>query len=96
MATSVDFGSERADGGVEHINPNDRDGCSPSRPKEDGDEREEATDSGIVHLADGSVSDGRCEQHGALGPPLTTVSDSDARCDPFTPSLVNFTAERVL
>ena len=62
MATSVDRGSERADGTVEHISPNDCGGGSSSRPKSDGDEREEATDPGSVHSrGDSSVSDGRGE-----------------------------------
>lgn len=62
MATSVDRGSERADGAVKHIRPNDRGGGSSSRPKSDGDKREEAIDPGSVHSrGDSSVSNGRGE-----------------------------------
>ncbi len=56
--------SERTDGGVEHINPNDRDGRSTSRPEGDEDGREEATDPGSVYPhGDGSVSEGRDEEY---------------------------------
>ncbi|KAL9123615.1 MAG: hypothetical protein Q9217_006969, partial [Psora testacea] len=80
IATNVDFESERADGVVEHVNPNNRDGSSTSRPKSDGDECEEVPDSGSVHpCGDGSVSDARDEQHGTICLPPTTASDSDAR-----------------
>ena len=59
MAPSVDFGSERADGAVERIYPNDRDGRSTSRPKSNGDEHEEVTDpSSFYPCGDSSVSDG--------------------------------------
>lgn len=96
MATSVDYGSERAGGAVDHISPNDGDGGSSSRPKSHGDERE-ATDPGSVHpRGDGSVSDGQGERYGALGPPPTVASNLDARYDPLTPLFVNFTAERLL
>ena len=83
VATNVDCGSERTDGAVEHTNPNDGDGGSTSRPKSDGGGHE-ATDPGSAHpRGDGSVSDGQGEQHGALGPSPTTVSNSGARYDPL-------------
>ena len=95
--TSVDSKSERVDGAIERINPNDRDGSSPFQPKNDGDEHQETTDPDSVYsCSDGLVSDGRGEQYGALGPPSTAASGLDARCDPLTPPLGDFTAKRVL
>lgn len=97
VATSVDFRSERADDDVGYINSNDRDDRFTSQPKGDKDERKKATDSDNVYSRDDdSVFEERDKQYSALGSPQTIAFDSDARCDPLTPSLVNFTTESVL